>query len=123
MYSAAGLAKLSPSKPGGAITPGTQTHPADGTAGAIVTSRDKAQRFSDGQPVARILSAAFARARMPKEPALAAHKALAEADKRVSDLKAIAELAQAFVMDGGGLGLFTGCAAGDMGAAVVIEVH
>jgi acetyl-CoA acetyltransferase len=170
-YNAAGLAKLSPSKPGGAITPGTQTHPADGTAGAIVTSRDKAQRFSDGQPVARILSAAFARAekgRMPKAPALAAHKALAEAGKRVSDLKtitthnpfavndlwlhretgfplecmnplgcsliyghpqaptgmrAIAELAQALVMGGGGVGLFTGCAAGDMGAAVVIEVQ
>jgi len=170
-YSAAGLAKLSPSKPGGAITPGSQTHPADGTAGAIVTGRDKALRFAKGQSVARILSAAFARAekaRMPKAPALAAQKALTEAGKRVADLKtitthnpfavndlwlhretgfpleqmnplgcsliyghpqaptglrAIAELVQSLVQKGGGVGLFTGCAAGDMGAAVVIEVQ
>ncbi|NML47188.1 thiolase family protein [Ramlibacter sp. G-1-2-2] len=169
-YSAAGLARLSPAKPGGAITPGTQTHPADGAAGAIVTSREKARRYADGQPVLRLLSAGFARAekgRMPKAPALAAHKALAAAGKQVGDLKvvtthnpfavndlwlaretgfplermnplgcsliyghpqaptglrAIAELAQALVLQGGGVGLFTGCAAGDMGAAVVVEV-
>jgi len=170
-YSAAGLAKLSPARPGGVITPGTQTHPADGTAGAVVTSRDKARRFAGGQPVVKLLSAAFARAekgRMPKAPALAAQKALAAAGKSVGDLKtitthnpfavndlwlqretgfplermnplgcsliyghpqaptglrAIAELAQALVLEGGGVGLFTGCAAGDMGAAVVIEVQ
>ena len=105
---------------------------------------------------------------MPKAPALAAHKALEQAGKRVSDLKvvtthnpfavndlwlhretgfplermnplgcsliyghpqaptglrAIAELAQALALEGGGVGLFTGCAAGDMGAAVVVEVQ
>jgi acetyl-CoA C-acetyltransferase len=169
-YTPAGLAKLQPAKPGGAITPGTQTHPADGTAGAVVTSRDKALRYANGAPVVRLLSAAFARAekgRMPKAPALAAHKALAEAGQRVADLqaitthnpfavndlwlhretgfplermnplgcsliyghpqaptglRAIAELAQSLVLAGGGVGLFTGCAAGDMGAAVVLEV-
>lgn len=169
-YSAAGLAKLAPAKPGGAITPGTQTHPADGSAGAIVTSRQKATRMAGGQPVVRLLSAAFARAekgRMPKAPAIAAQKALADAGKRIEDLKtvtthnpfavndlwlhretgialermnpmgcsliyghpqaptgmrAIAELAQALALEGGGVGLFTGCAAGDMGAAVVVEV-
>jgi len=169
-YSAAGLAKLSPAKPGGAITPGTQTHPADGTAGAVVANKDKARSLANGQPVVRLLSAAFARAekgRMPKAPALAAHKALASAGQRVSDLKvitthnpfavndlwlhretgfplermnplgcsliyghpqaptglrAIAELAHTLAMEGGGVGLFTGCAAGDMGAAVVVEV-
>lgn len=169
-YSAAGLARLSPAKAGGVITPGTQTHPADGSAGAIVTSREKASRMAGGQPVVRLLSAAFARAekgRMPKAPAIAAQKALAEAGKRVEDLKtvtthnpfavndlwlhretgialermnpmgcsliyghpqaptgmrAIAELAQALALEGGGVGLFTGCAAGDMGAAVVVEV-
>jgi acetyl-CoA C-acetyltransferase len=169
-YTPAGLAKLQPAQPGGAITPGTQTHPADGTAGAVVTSKDKALRYANGAPVVRLLSAAFARAekgRMPKAPALAAHKALAEAGKRVADLKsitthnpfavndlwlhretgfplermnplgcsliyghpqaptglrAIAELAQSLVLAGGGVGLFTGCAAGDMGAAVVLEV-
>jgi acetyl-CoA C-acetyltransferase len=169
-YTPAGLAKLQPAKPGGAITPGTQTHPADGTAGAVVTSREKALRYANGAPVVRLLSAAFARAekgRMPKAPALAAHKALAEAGQRVADLqaitthnpfavndlwlhretgfplermnplgcsliyghpqaptglRAIAELAQSLVLAGGGVGLFTGCAAGDMGAAVVLEV-
>jgi acetyl-CoA C-acetyltransferase len=169
-YTPAGLAKLQPAKPGGAITPGTQTHPADGTAGAVVTSKEKALRYANGAPVVRLLSAAFARAekgRMPKAPALAAHKALAEAGQRVADLqaitthnpfvvndlwlhretgfplermnplgcsliyghpqaptglRAIAELAQSLVLAGGGVGLFTGCAAGDMGAAVVLEV-
>ena len=119
----------------------------------------------------RLLSAAFARAekgRMPKAPAIAARKALAEAGQpldapkvvtthnpfAVNDLwlhretgfplermnplgcsliyghpqaptglRAIAELAQALVLEGGGVGLFTGCAAGDMGAAVVVEVR
>jgi acetyl-CoA C-acetyltransferase len=170
-YSAAGLAKLSPAKPGGAITPGSQTHPADGTAGAVVTGKETARRLANGEPVLRILSAAFARAekgRMPKAPAIAAQKALTLADQRVADLKvvtthnpfavndlwlhretgfpldrmnplgcsliyghpqaptglrAIAELAQALVLQGGGVGLFTGCAAGDMGAAVVISVE
>jgi len=170
-YSAAGLAKLSPSRPGGAITPGTQTHPADGTAGAVVTGRDDALRLAKGQPVLRLLSAAFARAekgRMPKAPALAASKALQAAGVKTGDLKcvtthnpfavndlwlhretgipltrmnplgcsliyghpqaptgmrAIAELAHSLALQGGGLGLFTGCAAGDMGAAVVVEVR
>jgi acetyl-CoA C-acetyltransferase len=170
-YSAAGLAKLSPAKPGGAVTPGSQTHPADGTAGAVVTGKETARRLAGGQPVVRILSAAFARAekgRMPKAPAIAALKALELADQRVADLKvvtthnpfavndlwlhretgfpldrmnplgcsliyghpqaptglrAIAELAQSLVLEGGGVGLFTGCAAGDMGAAVVISVE
>ncbi len=169
-YSAESLAALKPARAGGVITPGTQTHPADGTAGAVVTGRAQAEALAGGQPVVRLLSAGFARAekgRMPKAPALAAARALEAADRRVQDLKvvtthnpfavndlwlhqatgiplermnplgcsliyghpqaptglrAIAELAQALALQGGGLGLFTGCAAGDMGAAVVVEV-
>ena len=169
-YSASGLATLSPSKPGGVVTPGTQTHPADGAAGAIVTNVEDAERLADGQPIVRLLAIEFARAekgRMPKAPALAAQKALSSARKRVDDLKAVtthnpfavndlwlhreigfplermnplgcsliyghpqgptglravAELAQSLALEGGGLGLFTGCAAGDMGAAIVIAV-
>jgi acetyl-CoA acetyltransferase len=34
---AEGLAKLAPAEPGGVVTYGTQTHPADGTAGLVVT--------------------------------------------------------------------------------------
>jgi acetyl-CoA C-acetyltransferase len=170
-YTLEGLEKLAPSKPGGVVTAGSQTHPADGTAGAVVSGREHARRLSGGQPVVRLLSASFARAekgRMPKAPAIAAHKALAEAGKSLADLKimtthnpfavndlwlhretrfpldrmnplgcsliyghpqaptglrAIAELAHSLALEGGGIGLFTGCAAGDMGAAVVVSVE
>jgi acetyl-CoA C-acetyltransferase len=37
-------------------------------------------------------------------------------------LRAIAELVEALRRDGGGIGLFTGCAAGDTGAALVVQV-
>jgi acetyl-CoA C-acetyltransferase len=37
-------------------------------------------------------------------------------------LRSIAELIETLRMRGGGIGLFTGCAAGDTGAAVVLEV-
>ncbi|MDN5862707.1 MAG: hypothetical protein L0H19_04580, partial [Salinisphaera sp.] len=37
-------------------------------------------------------------------------------------LRSIAELIEALRLEGGGYGLFTGCAAGDTGAAVVLEV-
>jgi len=169
-YSPESLARLAPARPGGVITPATQTHPADGTAGAVLTSHEKARRLANGQPVVHLLSAAFARAekgRMPKAPALAAQKALHDAGRRVGDLqcitthnpfavndlwlhretgfalermnplgcsliyghpqaptgmRAIAELVQSLMLAGGGTGLFTGCAAGDMGAAVVVEV-
>lgn len=38
-------------------------------------------------------------------------------------MRAIAELVAALRMQGGGVGLFTGCAAGDMGAALVLRVN
>lgn len=38
-------------------------------------------------------------------------------------LRAIAELVEALRRDGGGIGLFTGCAAGDTGAALVVRVE
>jgi acetyl-CoA C-acetyltransferase len=37
-------------------------------------------------------------------------------------LRGIAELAHALQLEGGGIGLFTGCAAGDCGAALLIQV-
>ena len=37
--------------------------------------------------------------------------------------RGIAELIQTLVRRGGGVGLFTGCAAGDRGAAVVVRVE
>jgi acetyl-CoA acetyltransferase family protein len=169
-YTAEGLKALKPSLPGGVTTPGTQTHPADGAAGLVVTGRDKAKAWGADRGVVRIVAAGFARAekgRMPKAPALAASRALAAGGADMKDLKVvvshnpfavndlwfhkatgfplekmnpfgcsliyghpqgptgmrgIVELVHALRQLGGGMGLFTGCAAGDMGAAVLVEV-
>lgn len=169
-YSAEGLAALAPVRPGGVVTFGTQTHPADGCAGGIVASLPQARALARGQPVVRLVASAVARvepARMPKAATTAALRALDEAGLAVGDLRCvvthnpfavndlwfvretgydpermnpygcsliyghpqgptglrgIAELVQALVAHGGGYGLFTGCAAGDTGAALVVRV-
>jgi acetyl-CoA acetyltransferase len=160
------LAGLPAVEDGGVVSYGSQTHPADGCAGLIVTSRDRA---GDGA-VARILSTGFARVtrgEMPKAPVPAAASALDDAGLSISDMdvikthnpfavndlwfaretgadadamnpfgcsliyghpqgptgaRGLIELMWALHDRGGGRGLFTGCAAGDTGAAVVIEV-
>ena len=43
---AEGLAKLRPVQPDGTVTYGTQTHPADGNCGMIVTTQDRAREMS-----------------------------------------------------------------------------
>ena len=43
--------------------------------------------------------------------------------KAGAGLRSIAELIEELRLRGGGIGLFTGCAAGDTGAAVVLRVH
>ena len=163
--SAEKLAELAPLSPGGVVTYGSQTHPADGAAGAILTRLDGA-----GSGRARILAAGFARvepARMPRAPVPAALAALAACGLDLSDvdavtthnpftvsdlwfaretgwplermnelgsslvyghpqgptgLRAIAELIATLTARGGGVGLFTGCAAGDTGGALVVRV-
>jgi acetyl-CoA acetyltransferase family protein len=165
---AEGLRKLKPVREGGVVTYGTQTHPADGTAGAFVV--DAASVKAGGEGVVRLLSAGFARtekARMPKAAATAAQRAMHDAGLSFADVKivtthnpfavndlwlaretgfplermnpygcslvyghpqgptglrAIAELVEALRREGGGIGLFTGCAAGDTGAALVVRV-
>jgi acetyl-CoA C-acetyltransferase len=164
------LGKLAPVTPGGVVSFGTQTHPADGTAGMIVTSEERARALAGGEGVARILSTGFSRVekgRMPKAPVPAARKALDDAGLRIEDVdvikthnpfavndlwfaqqtgvdaaamnpfgsslvyghpqaptgaRGIAELIEILRRRGGGTGLFTGCAAGDTGAAVVLQV-
>ena len=166
-----GLAKLKPVAPEGVVTYGSQTHPADGTAGMVVTSEERARELSSDGGVVRLLGIGFARvekARMPKAPVPAARFALADAGLKIEDVDAIkthnpfavndvyfsrqmgvsleemndygsslifghpqgptgarliAELIEILKRRGGGVGLFTGCAAGDTGAALVLRVE
>jgi len=74
-----GLGKLRPMLPDGTITFGSQTHPADGTAGMIVCTKDRAKTWSrDGEPV-QVLSYGVARVEkgfMAKAVVPAAQRAL-----------------------------------------------
>lgn len=165
------LGSLKPASPDGVITFGSQTHPADGAAAVLVTTREGARKLGRDGAVARILGFGHARvetARMPKAPVPAAQHAIADAGVSfaqldvvtthnpfaVNDLwfqsqtgfpvermnpygcslvyghpqaptgaRAIVELIEALALRGGGTGLFTGCAAGDTGAAIVVRVE
>lgn len=89
---AEGLAKLSPVRPGGVVTYGSQTHPADGTAGAVLSTVERARELSGGSGVGRVLAVAFARvgrARMPQAPVPAARAALAAAGLRITGLDVV----------------------------------
>jgi acetyl-CoA acetyltransferase family protein len=89
---AEGLAKLSPVKPDGVVTYGSQTHPGDGTAGAVLSTVDQARELSGGAGVARILAVAFARterARMPQAPVPAARAALVDAGLDITGIDVV----------------------------------
>ena len=168
---AEGLAKLKPIQPGGCLTFGAQTFPADGNCGIIVTTKDKAKELStEPKTEIQIVSYGFARVKpmfMPAAPAPAAEMALANAGLKIEDIKtvkthnpfavndiafarktgydlmkmnnygssliyghpqgptagrAIMEMTEELVLSGGGYGLFTGCAAGDTAAALILKV-
>jgi acetyl-CoA C-acetyltransferase len=167
---AEGLAALKAVRPDGVVSYGTQTHPADGTAGMIVCRAAGIGELGVDGPVARVLATGFARVApgtMPKAPVPAAVAALRDAGLDFGDLdivkthnpfavndlwfaeqtgvdvqamnpygcsliyghpqgptgaRGVVELMLALEERGGGRGLFTGCAAGDTGAAVVIEL-
>lgn len=167
-----GLAKLKPLIPGGVHTFGSQTHPADGHAAVIVTTREKAKELTaDPGVTIQILAYGYARAEkahMGMAPVPAARMAMEKAGISVKDLKAIKthnpfvandiylaselgvdvmafdnygssiiyghpqaptagrlimELIEELVLKGGGYGLYTGCAAGDTGAALIVKVY
>jgi acetyl-CoA acetyltransferase family protein len=168
---AEGLAKLKPVVPGGCLSYGAQTFPADGNCGFIVTTREKAKELSaDPKLEVQIISYGFARVKpmfMPAAPIPAAEMALANAGLKIGDIKAvkthnpfavndiafsrktgydlmkmnnngssliyghpqgptggraIAEMIEELAILGGGYGLFTGCAAGDTAASMIVKV-
>jgi acetyl-CoA acetyltransferase len=164
------LRRLKPVEEGGVVSFGSQTHPADGAAGFVITSPRVARALGSDGPIVEIVATGFARAaraEMPKAPVPAAQRALDDANVSMDGLDAvkthnpfavndlwfaretgysledmnaygsslvyghpqgptgqrgIIELAHLLAERGGGTGLFTGCAAGDTGAAVVIRV-
>ena len=168
---AEGLAKLKPVKPGGTHSFGTQTHPADGNAGMIVTTRERARELATDAAI-EIELLGFGQARvekgyMPLAPVPAAQAALKQAGLSIDKVDAVKshnpfaandiafaretgfplakmnnygcsliwghpqgptglrstmELIEELVLRGGGVGLFTGCAAGDSGMALVLRV-
>ncbi len=165
-----GLNNLKPVLPNGVHTFGSQTHPADGNCGLIVTTREKAGELSQNKAKdVRIVSYGFSRAKrgfMAMAVVPAAQMALDRAGISIDDVKVIkthnpfaandiyladqmnidvntfnnfgsslifghpqAPTAGRLIIEGieeltdkgGGYMLFTGCAAGDTGAALVLK--
>ena len=89
---AEGLAALK-NIPDSILTVAAQTHAADGNAGMIVTTKEKANELSADKAVTiRIVSYGFGRvkkAHMPDAPVPASKQALERAGIKVSDLKAV----------------------------------
>jgi len=164
------ISALPPAANDGLHTFASQTHPADGTAGALVTTVEQARELARGAGVARILGTGLARvaaSHMPQAPVPAAQAALGSAGLDIGQvdavtthnpfavndiwfsrqtgfplekmnaygcslifghpqgptgLRSVAELIEELRQRGGGTGLFTGCAAGDTAAAIVVRV-
>ncbi|MBW2369409.1 MAG: thiolase family protein [Deltaproteobacteria bacterium] len=168
---AEGLARLRPVLPDGALTFGSQTHPADGHCALVVTTQDRARALSEDPDIGiQVISYGFTRvkkAHMPMAPVPAANMALEKAGLSVSDMtvikthnpfsandvymakemnldvmsfnnygssivfghpqaptagRSIIEGIEEAVLLGGGYVLFTGCAAGDTAAAIILKV-
>lgn len=90
---AEGLARLRPVLPGGTVTAGGQTHPADGNAGMILASASRAAELS-ADPSIRVRIRGFGQSRtdlghMPEAPVGAAARALAQAGVEARDLRAV----------------------------------
>ena len=90
---AEGLNKLKPVLKGGTVTYGTQTYPADGNAGVLVTSKDIAAELSrDARVAVRIVSygqACADKGFMPMANVPASSQALQRAGVRMKDVKAV----------------------------------
>ncbi len=90
---AEGLAALKPVLPGGTVTPGGQTHPADGSAAVVLTTPERVPELTR-EPAIDIRLIAFGQARvergfMPEAPVPAARRALAAAGLGIEQIAAI----------------------------------
>ncbi len=87
-----GLQKLRPVMPEGTVTFGSQTHPADGNCGMLVTTRERAKELARGSgPEVRLVSYAEARTKkgfMAMATVPAARAALERAGVAMKDVKA-----------------------------------
>ncbi len=87
------LAKLKPVRPDGTVTFGGQTHPADGNAGAILTTRERAQELAlDRNIEVELLGFGMARVEkgyMPMAPVPAARAALKAAGLEFKNVDAV----------------------------------
>ncbi|OGR12254.1 MAG: acetyl-CoA acetyltransferase [Desulfobacterales bacterium RIFOXYA12_FULL_46_15] len=166
-----GLAALKPTIPGGVLSFGAQTHPADGNAGIIVTTANKARELSADEKITiQVVAYGYSRERkgyMPAAPVPATRMALKNAGLSIKDIsvikthnpfivndlffskemgvdpksfnnygsslifghpqgptatRLIIEGIEETVMAGGGYCLWTGCAAGDCGAALILKI-
>jgi acetyl-CoA acetyltransferase len=90
---AEGLAKLKPVIPDGAVTYGTQTYPADGNCGMIITTREKAQELSrDAKIEIQVMSYGRGRAKkgyMAQAVVPAAKQALSLVGISIEDVQVI----------------------------------
>jgi acetyl-CoA acyltransferase len=89
----AGLSALRPLAPGGTVTFGGQTHPADGNAALVVTSAALARELST-DPQIRVRLHGFGAARaalalMPEATVPAARQALEQAGRTIDEMAAI----------------------------------
>jgi len=90
---AEGLAKLRPVLPDGTVTFGSQTHPADGNVGLILTTSERAQELATDASI-RVRLRGFGQSRvdlefMPEAPISASQKALDHAGVAIKDIAAI----------------------------------
>ena len=88
-----GLASLRPVREGGIHTFGAQTHPADGNAGMIVTTKERAAELAQDKFIeVRLLGFGQARVEkghMPMAPVPAARAALKAAELEIKDIDAV----------------------------------
>jgi len=88
-----GLSKIRPILPGGTVTYGTQTHPADGNCGLIVTTREKAKGLRKREDIeVKIVSYGDHKTKkgfMAKAIIPAAKKALEKANISIADISVI----------------------------------